>query len=34
MNDVLTAIENLPSGAAVNNAYDQMMPQMRLACRR
>jgi len=27
MNDVLTAIEHLPNGAAVNNAYDEMMPQ-------
>jgi uncharacterized protein with beta-barrel porin domain len=27
MNDVLLAIQNLPDGAAVNNAYNQIMPQ-------
>jgi outer membrane autotransporter protein len=30
MNDVLTAIENLPDGESVNEAYNQLMPQDQL----
>jgi len=31
MNDLLTILEGLPDGAAVNNAYNQMMPQDAIA---